>query len=82
MLIAYLPITKLEGMTNKTGWHHTLANIFHFCMHTILAPIAVPGETGVAMMSGNGVWCQCHPIFAVFVGDFPEQSLVTCTYAS
>ena len=33
-------------------------------------------------MSSDGIWCQCHPIFAVFIGDFPEQSLVTCTYAS
>ena len=34
------------------------------------------------MMSGDGIWRRCHPIFAVFIGDFPEQSLVMCTYTS
>ena len=34
------------------------------------------------MMSGDGVWCRCHPIYAVFVGDYPEQVLVTCTYGN
>ncbi|KAH8977942.1 hypothetical protein EDB86DRAFT_2837195 [Lactarius hatsudake] len=44
------------------------------------APIASHSETGIAMMSGDGVWHRCHPIFAMFVGDYPEQVLVTCTF--
>ena len=32
------------------------------------------------MASGDGVWRCCHPIFACFVSDYPEQALVTCTY--
>jgi len=51
-------------------------------MHHILGPIKPYGETGVAMMSGDGVWRRCHPIFAIFVGDYPEQALVACTYNS
>lgn len=31
-------------------------------------------------MSADGIWRRCHPIFAVFIGDYPEQALVTCTY--
>ncbi|KAH9166786.1 hypothetical protein EDB89DRAFT_2075512 [Lactarius sanguifluus] len=31
-------------------------------------------------MSGDGIWRRCHPIFAVYVGDHPEQALVMCTY--
>ena len=31
------------------------------------------------MMSGDGIWRQCHPIFAMFIGDYPEQMLITCT---
>ncbi|KAN0141466.1 hypothetical protein V8E53_000711 [Lactarius tabidus] len=27
------------------------------------------------MMSGDGIWRRCHPIFALFVGDYPEQVL-------
>jgi hypothetical protein len=49
-------------------------------MYMVLGPIAFYGETGVAMMSGDGIWRRCHPIFAAFVGDYPEQTLVTCTY--
>jgi hypothetical protein len=48
-------------------------------MQAVLAPITTYGETGIAMMSGDGIWRRCHPIFAVFVGDYPEQALVTCT---
>ena len=49
-------------------------------MREVLLPITKAGETGVAMMSGDGVWHRCHPIFANFIGDYPEQALVTCTY--
>ena len=80
VLIGYIPTTKFEAMTNKTGRRRALANLFHACMYHVLAPICSYGETGVAMMSGDGIWRRCHPIFATFVGDYPEQALVTCTY--
>jgi hypothetical protein len=35
---------------------------------------------GIAMVSEDGIWHRCHPILASFVGDYPEQVLVTCTY--
>ena len=31
------------------------------------------------MASGDGVIRRCHPLLAIFVGDYPEQCLVTCT---
>ncbi|KAH8978805.1 hypothetical protein EDB86DRAFT_3067224 [Lactarius hatsudake] len=80
MLIGYIPTTRLEGISNKSAQRRALANLFHFCMRFLLAPIASHGETGVAMMSGDGIWCWCHPIFAMFVGDYPEQVLATCTF--
>jgi hypothetical protein len=80
LLMGYIPTTKLEGITNKAARRRALANLFHACMHDILGPIASYGETGIEMMSGDGVWRRCHPIFASFVGDYPEQALVTCTY--
>ena len=30
------------------------------------------------MRSGDGVLQSCHPIFAIHVGDYPEQCEVTC----
>ncbi|KAI9457974.1 hypothetical protein BJY52DRAFT_1204447 [Lactarius psammicola] len=80
LLIGYIPTTKLEGITNRAARRRALANLFHFCMQNLLAPITHYGESGVAMMSGDGIWRRCHPVFAVFIGDYPEQALVTCTY--
>jgi len=81
LLIGYIPTTRLEHMKNQAARRRALANLFHGCMHAILAPIGSCGETGIAMMSGDGVWRRCHPVLAAFVGDYPEQTLVTCTYS-
>jgi hypothetical protein len=82
ILIAYIPTTKLQGIPNKTGRCHALANLYHGCMQLILSPIAACGETGIVMASGDGILRRCHPIYAIFVGDYPEQVLVTCTYGN
>jgi len=80
ILIGYIPVTKLELISNKAARRRGLANLFHLCMGHVLASIRSCGETGTMMMSGDGVWRRCHPILAIFVGDYPEQALVTCTY--
>ncbi|KAN0141530.1 hypothetical protein V8E53_000775 [Lactarius tabidus] len=80
ILVGYIPTTKLEGITNKTGRRRAVANLYHACMQLILAPITSHGETGIDMMGGDGTWRRCHPIFALFIGDYPEQVLVTCTF--
>lgn len=79
ILVAYIPTSKLEGL-GKTARRRAQANLFHSCLQLVLGPIALYGETGVAMVGGDGVWRRCHPIFACFVGDYPEQALATCTY--
>ena len=80
MVVGYILTTKLEGIANDTGRRRSLANMFHSCMEHLLAPIQRYGVQGLVMMSGDGIWRRCHPIFASFVGDYPEQGLVTCTY--
>jgi hypothetical protein len=80
MLIGYIPTTKFTTISNKAARRRALANLFHTCMRTALGPIGSYSETGFDMMSGDGVWQRCHPIFATFIGDYPEQALVTCTY--
>jgi hypothetical protein len=82
LLIGYIPTTKLSGITNKAARCHALANLFHVCMDLVLGPIRSYGETGITMMSGDGVWRQYHLILAAFVGDYPKQALVTCMYSS
>jgi hypothetical protein len=80
MVIGYIPTTKLEGISNKAAQCHSLANLFHSCMDKILTLICSHGEHSLAMMSSDGTWHRCHPIFAAFVGDYLEQALVTCTF--
>ena len=79
MLMGYIPTTRLEYIKNKAAQRRALANLFHACMHKLLSPIESYGETGIAMVTGDGIWYRCHPILATFVGDYPEQSLVACT---
>lgn len=80
MLLGYIPTTKLEHIDNKSARRRALANLFHACMQKILAPIETYGKTGIPMVTGDGIWHRCHPILATFIGDYPEQSLVACTY--
>ena len=77
VLIGYLPATRLEHITNKASQRRALANLFHSCMLRILAPLKHAGIHGLALASGDGIIRRCHPIFATYVGDYPEQLLVT-----
>src|SRR6202453_3244412 len=79
MLMGYIPTARLKQIKNKAAQRRALVNLFHSCMRKVLSPIETYGETGIAMATGDGIWYRCHPIFASFVGDYPEQSLVTCT---
>ncbi|EIN09278.1 hypothetical protein PUNSTDRAFT_113700 [Punctularia strigosozonata HHB-11173 SS5] len=78
ILLAYLPATRLEQMSNISARRRALANLFHGCLQYILAPLENAGKNGIDMASGDGVHRRCHPIFACFVGDYPEQMLVVC----
>ncbi|KAI0825391.1 hypothetical protein BC628DRAFT_1320379 [Trametes gibbosa] len=80
ILLAYLPTTRLDHITNKAARRRTLTNLFHACMSFLLKPLEKAGTTGIPMMSGDGIWRRCHPIVAIYVGDYPEQCLVTGAY--
>jgi len=43
----------------------------------MLNPLKPAGETGILMSSGDGSTRRVFPIFACFVGDYPEQVLVS-----
>jgi hypothetical protein len=80
ILIGYIPTTKLATISNNSARRRAQANLFHYCMRHLIEPISSSGELGIAMIGADGTWRRCHPIFAAFVGDYPEQTLVTCTY--
>src|SRR6266545_964741 len=56
-----------------------VSNLFHACMGFLLKLLETLGITGHPMESGDGVVHNCHLIFAVYSGDYPEQTLATCT---
>jgi len=35
-------------------------------------------QGGIELTGGDGAMHRCHPIFASFVGNYPEQVLVSC----
>ena len=78
-LLGYLPATRLEHIQNKSSRRRALANLFHACMRKILQPLESAGITGIELATGDGVVHRCHPLLAVFVGDYPEQCLATCS---
>ncbi|KAI1783920.1 hypothetical protein LXA43DRAFT_976942 [Ganoderma leucocontextum] len=77
ILLAYLPTSKLEHITNKAARRRTLANLFHACLRRALAPLRTAGVDGIELARGDGLKHRGHPILAVHVGDYPEQLLVT-----
>jgi hypothetical protein len=77
ILLAYLPTTRLEHITNKASRHRAIANLYHACLRRVLAPLKSAGSEGIFMCSSDGAHRRCHPLFASFVGDYPEQLLAT-----
>ncbi|KAG1764282.1 hypothetical protein EV702DRAFT_1182605 [Suillus placidus] len=77
ILLAYLPTTRLEHIGNKASRRCTVANLYHACMSRILALLKTAGIDGLVMNSGDGIQHHCHPLFACFAGDYPEQLLST-----
>ena len=80
VLLGYLPTTRLEGVINAASRRRQLTNLYHACMRRIFEPLESVGRDGVMWASGDGAVRRCHPIFSCFVGDYPEQVLVTGTY--
>jgi hypothetical protein len=78
ILLAYLPTTKLKHVTNAAARRRMLLNLFHTCLKKILQPLEEIGVEGIVMADGKGVLRRIHPILAIFIGDYPEQVLVTC----
>ena len=77
ILLGYLPTTRLENITNQARKRRMIANLYHACVGRILKPLESAGVDGIWMSTGSGNLHRAHPILAAFVGDYPEQLLVT-----
>ncbi|KAJ7488714.1 hypothetical protein B0H11DRAFT_1688922, partial [Mycena galericulata] len=77
VLLAYLPTSRLNHIKNDASRRRTLANLFHACLSHIIAPLREVGIKGIPVVSGDGKIQRGHPIVACYIGDYPEQVLVT-----
>ncbi|KAI0067755.1 hypothetical protein BV25DRAFT_1794108 [Artomyces pyxidatus] len=79
VLLGYLPVTRLGHIRDDDIRRRALVNLFHACLKKATGPLKQAGIDGVEMMAGDGTVHRCHPIFAAYIADYPEQVLVTCT---
>ncbi|TFY53363.1 hypothetical protein EVJ58_g9497 [Rhodofomes roseus] len=77
LLIGYLPVTRLSHIKNDDTRRRASSNLFHACLRQALAPTREPARHGMNMTTGDGSVRRCHPVFAAYVGDYPEIVLVT-----
>ena len=54
-----------------------LTNLYHSALSRLLRPLEKVGLSGLVMSDGYGIARRLHPILAVYIGDYPEQVLVT-----
>ncbi|KAI0639530.1 hypothetical protein C8Q77DRAFT_1224356 [Trametes polyzona] len=80
ILLAYLPTSRLDHISNQAARRRAVNNLFHACMRHLLEPIRTAGIDGILMTSGDGITRRCHPILMAYVGDYPEQCLVACAF--
>ena len=78
ILLAYLPVTKMKHVKNDKARRRLQDNLFDASLRFLLEPTIIPAKDGISMCCGDGVRRSCHPIFAIHVGDYPEQCEVTC----
>jgi hypothetical protein len=46
-------------------------------MQSIVKPLEKAGRERINLVSGDGAVRRCYPILAAYVGDYPEQLLVS-----
>lgn len=76
--MAGIPVDDLACITDEEQRREARWQLFHKCMEAILEPIQAVSRQGEEMRCADGGVRRVHPILAAFMGDYPEQCLVTC----
>ncbi|KZT53284.1 hypothetical protein CALCODRAFT_408485, partial [Calocera cornea HHB12733] len=80
ILIGYLPTDSFDGLgLSEEACKIARQRLFHCCVGKLLEETRIPGLEGIDLTSGDGHTRKCYPILAGWMGDYPEQCLVTCT---
>jgi Plavaka transposase len=75
ILLAYIPVTKLECLSPKEGQGRAY-RLFHYCMAQIIKPLIEAGKMGVSMTCADNYIRHVFPILASYIADYPEQCLI------
>ena len=70
---------KLKSISCWASRRRILTNLFHSCLGHIFQPLEDASIQGIVVRDGFRTWRWLHPILAIFIGDYPEQVLVTAT---
>lgn len=82
VLIAYLSVDKISDGLSAVALRVRNYELFHRSMAVVLSTLKGAGNPrgpGIAMTGGNGAVRRVYPILSIYVADYPEQCLVTCT---
>lgn len=82
ILLGYLPIDDFSDVPDETLRVRLKGQLIHDAMAVLLEPLRKASKDGVEMWCADGRLRRIYPIIAAFVGDFPEQNLMACTYQS
>ncbi|KAG9088060.1 hypothetical protein FRC07_012671, partial [Ceratobasidium sp. 392] len=82
VIIGYLPVDSFKDIPSKPLRQRVTAQLVHYSMSRVTAPLEEAGRTGVEMWCANGRLRRVYPLLASFVGDYPEQCLMGCAIQS
>ena len=77
ILLAYLPTTRLEHITDNVARRNIVLDVLHFALAHILHPPEEAGKNGLLMARGNGDIHKCYPLYAAHPGDYLEHWAIT-----
>ncbi|TFY75667.1 hypothetical protein EWM64_g8345 [Hericium alpestre] len=77
ILVGYLPTPKLSDFSEEAACT-VCVRLFHAALSIIMQSLKGPEHEGVEMKSADGAVHQCHLVIAVYIMDYPEQSLIAC----
>ncbi|CUA73051.1 Ig-like and fibronectin type-III domain-containing protein C27B7,7 [Rhizoctonia solani] len=72
MLIGYVPVAKLEWITDEEERRQKKWEVYHTAMSMILEPLRDAARQGVEMLCADGGVRRVHPILSTQIGDWPE----------
>ncbi|KAG8778761.1 hypothetical protein FRC12_024833 [Ceratobasidium sp. 428] len=82
VIIGYLPVDSFKDVPQKPLRQRLAAQLVHYSMSRVTAPLEEAGRTGVEMWCADGYLRRVYPLLASFVADYPEQCQMACTSQS